>query len=343
MHSPRLLIRVAVLALAAIAGNMIQHRLVWSSESLKPKFSKVSPGAGLKRIFGKQAIANFFKGLFKLIALGAVLLLGILQGILLAAAASILLLLARVSRPHVAFLGRVPGTNRYSDIARHPENEALPGVIAFRPEASVIYVNADAVREEVLSRLGASDIRMVVCDLSASPYIDLAGSRMLHELHRATGLVVHLAVLDGSDVFYLEKIGDRMSAAIPTRVGGRQPAHCTAVGKAMLSSLPTEQVEVMLRGSGLHRYTDSTITDPATLADRLEVVRDNGYAIDEGEKENGVRCVAVPVLGAPARMAMSISGPAPRMTDELVDRLSPKLLREAAAISALLGHRPSLS
>src|SRR3954454_8643657 len=62
-----------MLALAAIAGNMIQHRLVWSSESLKPKFSKVSPGAGLKRIFGKQAAANFGKGLFKVVALGAVM------------------------------------------------------------------------------------------------------------------------------------------------------------------------------------------------------------------------------------------------------------------------------
>src|SRR5947199_519859 len=63
-----------MLALAAIAGNMIQHRLVWSSESLKPKFSKRSPGAGLKRTFGKQAAANFAKGLFKLIALGAVMM-----------------------------------------------------------------------------------------------------------------------------------------------------------------------------------------------------------------------------------------------------------------------------
>src|SRR5437667_5156501 len=62
-----------MLALAAIAGNMIQHRLVWSTESLKPKFSKISPGAGFKRVFGKQAIANFFKGLFKLIALGVVM------------------------------------------------------------------------------------------------------------------------------------------------------------------------------------------------------------------------------------------------------------------------------
>jgi high affinity sulfate transporter 1 len=120
------------------------------------------------------------------IAIGGVLLLGILHGILLAALASVLMLLARASRPHVAFLGRVPGTNSYSDLARHPENEPLPGVIAFRPEASLLYMNAAAVQEAVLNRLeaaGSSSIRLVVCDLSASPYIDLAGSHMLHELH----------------------------------------------------------------------------------------------------------------------------------------------------------------
>ena len=87
------------------------------------------------------------------IALGAVLLLGILQGILLAALASILMLLARASHPHVAFLGRIPGTNSYSDLARHSENEPLPNVIAFRPEASLLYVNADSVLESVLSHL----------------------------------------------------------------------------------------------------------------------------------------------------------------------------------------------
>ena len=120
------------------------------------------------------------------VALVGVLLLGILQGILLAALASILLLLARVSRPHVAFLGRVPGTNSYSDLDRHPENEPLPGVIAFRPEASLIYANADAVLESVLNRLreaAPSVIHLTVCDLSAAPYLDLAGARMLHELN----------------------------------------------------------------------------------------------------------------------------------------------------------------
>jgi SulP family sulfate permease len=122
------------------------------------------------------------------IALGAVLLLGILHGILLAALASVLLLLARASRPHVAFLGRVPGTDSYSDMERHPENEPLPGVIAFRPEASLIYVNAESVLESVLGRLRAAGaVRLMVCDLSASPYVDLAGARMLHDLHGELG------------------------------------------------------------------------------------------------------------------------------------------------------------
>jgi sulfate permease, SulP family len=129
------------------------------------------------------------------IALAGVLLLGILQGILLAAAASVLLLLMRASQPHVAFLGRLPGTSLYSDLERNPQNEALPGVIAFRPEVSMTYINADVVLEAVLRRLEAAEpasIRVVVCDLSASPYVDLSGSRALHELHK------RLAALGGA-------------------------------------------------------------------------------------------------------------------------------------------------
>ena len=151
------------------------------------------------------------------IALGAVLLLGILQGILLAALASVLMLLVSASRPHVAFLGQVPGTNNYSDMARHPENQPLPGVIAFRPEASLLYVNADAVLEAVLSRLdapAASEIRMVICDLSASPHIDLAGSRMLHELHGklaargiALRIIAHARV---RDLLRADGVGDKV-------------------------------------------------------------------------------------------------------------------------------------
>ena len=152
------------------------------------------------------------------IALVAVLLLGILQGILLAALASILLLLVRASRPHVAFLGRVPGTNSYSDIARHPENEDIGDVIAFRPEASLMYINADVVLETVLRRLRTKDrvgTRLVICDLSASPYIDLAGSRMLHELHAelsARGIALRIVGARGRlrDLLRADGVGEKI-------------------------------------------------------------------------------------------------------------------------------------
>src|SRR3954447_12224768 len=118
------------------------------------------------------------------IALVSVLLLGILQGVLPASIASIFLLLARASRPNIAFLGRLPGTGRYSDCARHEGVERLVGVIAFRPEASLLYINAEMILQSVLDALRASsEIKLVACDLSASPYIDLAGARMLRDLH----------------------------------------------------------------------------------------------------------------------------------------------------------------
>lgn len=119
------------------------------------------------------------------IALVSVLFLGILQGVLLAAVASIFLLLLRASRPNVAFLGRLPGSGRYSDRARHDDVEPLTGIIAFRPETSLLYVNAETIFDTVVAALQTSPgIKLVVCDLSASPFIDLAGSRMLHDLHQ---------------------------------------------------------------------------------------------------------------------------------------------------------------
>ncbi|MGB8749483.1 MAG: SulP family inorganic anion transporter [Pseudolabrys sp.] len=157
------------------------------------------------------------------IAIMGVLLLGILQGILLAALISILLLLARASRPHVALLGRVPGTNSYSDLARHPENEPLGSVIACRPEASLLYVNAGYVLETVMASVlrNRSKIRAVVCDLSASPYIDLAGARTLHALHdelAAQGIALQIVGARG-------RVRDLLRAdGLAEKVGGLERA-----------------------------------------------------------------------------------------------------------------------
>jgi len=120
-----------------------------------------------------------------MIALVAVLLLGILKGVLVAVIASILLLLHRVAFPHVAVLGRIPRTTRFSDLARHPDNEPLPGIAVFRVEAALLYFNVDHVLREILRHVDArgEPVRLVVCDLSTSPYVDIAGARMLAKLH----------------------------------------------------------------------------------------------------------------------------------------------------------------
>jgi len=118
-----------------------------------------------------------------MVALVGVLMMGVLDGVVIAVLASVLMLLAQTSRPHVAFLGRIPGTSRFSDLARHPNNEPIPGVIAFRPEASILYFNADHVLETVRQRAAAeTGVVRVVCDLSNSPYVDVAGARMLRRL-----------------------------------------------------------------------------------------------------------------------------------------------------------------
>jgi MFS superfamily sulfate permease-like transporter len=118
------------------------------------------------------------------VALAGVLLMGVLDGVIIAVLASVAMLLFRVTRPHVAFLGRIPGTDRFSDATRHPENEAIPGVLAFRVEGSLVYFNVDHVLQAVLQRVDSEPkLRRAVYDLSNTPYVDVAGSRMLRRLH----------------------------------------------------------------------------------------------------------------------------------------------------------------
>ena len=92
-------------------------------------------------------------------ALTGVLVMGILDGVMIAVLASVLMLLRRAARPHVAFLGRIPGTNRFSDLARHPDNEPLPGLLVFRVQSSLLYFNVDYVLETVRRREGAGGIK----------------------------------------------------------------------------------------------------------------------------------------------------------------------------------------
>jgi high affinity sulfate transporter 1 len=118
-------------------------------------------------------------------ALLGVLGSGLLRGVLIGAIISLVQLLRRASRPHVAFLGRIPGARRYSDMARHPDNEPIPGALLFRTEASLLYFNADYVRDTVMKRAAetGAGLRLAICDLSTSPHVDLAGAEMLAGLY----------------------------------------------------------------------------------------------------------------------------------------------------------------
>jgi sulfate permease, SulP family len=135
----------------------------------------------LKRLYRSSR----YEFAISMVAFVGVLLLGILKGVLLAAVVSLLTLLRRATRPHVAFLGRIPGTRRYSDLERNPDNELVPGALLFRVEASVLYFNAEHVRQELWTGIHALDSkpRLVLGDLSTSPYVDVAGARMLRDLH----------------------------------------------------------------------------------------------------------------------------------------------------------------
>ncbi len=116
--------------------------------------------------------------------LAGVLSSGLLRGVLIGAVISLVLLIRRAARPHVAVLGRIPGTRRFSDRERHPDNELIPGVTIFRPESGLMYFNMDHVRDTVLERArhDAPPASLVVIDLSAAPYVDMHGAHMLAEL-----------------------------------------------------------------------------------------------------------------------------------------------------------------
>lgn len=164
-------------------------------------------------------------------------------------------------------------------------------------------------------------------------------------LRNEFGETVHLTVLDGSEVVYLEKMaGLHPIGFMSSRVGGRAPAYCTGVGKALLAYLPDEELQRRLSSTKLARYTDSTITDVNALRAELAEVRRRGFAIDEEEHEVSVKCVAVPIFDHKGiAAAMSVSGPVERMDQHAKEgNLIEKLQQAAAEISAQMGGRQTV-
>ena len=119
------------------------------------------------------------------VAFAGVIVFGILKGVILAAVASIILLLRAISDPHIAILGRIPGTKRYTDIVRHPDNELIPGVLIFRVEASLFYFNTENIRKRIWIEIlrSQNSLKCVIFDLGTSPYVDISGARLIKKLY----------------------------------------------------------------------------------------------------------------------------------------------------------------
>ncbi len=189
------------------------------------------------------------------------------------------------------------------------------------------YVRQESSRQYVLGS------KLMFLGESASQMLSTWARPHLAGLVDDVGETANLAMLDGDHIMYVAQVPSRHSMRMFTEVGRRVLPHCTAVGKALLATMPKAKVRDILERTGMPQETEHTITGVNEFIAALEWAAQHGYAVDEGEQEVGVRCVAVAVPDIPSALAISISGPAPRMTEELVDRTVPLLHSAAAALS----------
>ncbi|MEQ8675429.1 MAG: IclR family transcriptional regulator [Aggregatilineales bacterium] len=156
------------------------------------------------------------------------------------------------------------------------------------------------------------------------------------------GETVHLAVLNEGEIIYIERVEGLRTQGMYTRIGKRAPAHCTALGKVLLSNLQEEfWFDDVVNRHGLKSFSETTITSVDALRQELDQIRQRGYAIDNGETGEAVRCVAAPIRDYTAQVvaAVSISGPQSQITFDRVDDLGKSVCQAANRISNKLGYK----
>lgn len=165
----------------------------------------------------------------------------------------------------------------------------------------------------------------------------------LESLVRDTGETGHLAVLDAGEAIYIERVEARRALRVPSAVGRGYPAHATNLGKVLLADLEPERLAEIVRERGLSAYTPHTIVDPNALDLELSRIRERGYAIDNEEYDEGLRCIGAPVRDHSGRVvaALGIGGPVTRITPARVEDLSTLVMAAASGLSRRLGAHQS--
>jgi IclR family acetate operon transcriptional repressor len=158
----------------------------------------------------------------------------------------------------------------------------------------------------------------------------------LEELRDRVDETVNLGVFDGAQVVYVDIIESQRAMRLAARKGDRDPLHSTALGKAIASRLPSEEVRRVLSLTGMPRLTSRTITSPELLLAALDEIRERGYALDDGENEEGARCIAVPLERVRPLIAVSVSAPAVRLDLAKVEEIAAALRETADRLAAEL-------
>lgn len=185
-------------------------------------------------------------------------------------------------------------------------------------------------------------LRMLHYGLAVQNHMDMVRDAQPHleKLSALYGETAHMATLSGTEIVYVAKAESTRNIRMVTQIGGKTPAHCSALGKVLLAALPEEQLSALIEQMDFTRYTPATVTDPARFLQELEDVRRNGYAYDQEERESGLFCIAAPILDAQKKCiaAISISIPAGRAAEHDIAAITKSVLETANTISTQLGH-----
>jgi DNA-binding IclR family transcriptional regulator len=239
-------------------------------------------------------------------------------------------------------LSQFPNGLSLGELARKAN---LPKGTAHRLLASMAYF--DFIRQEPTTKNYHLGFKLVDLGNLLLSQIDLRSQArpLLIDLSETVKETVHLVVLDRDKALYVDKVDLHPKASglqMVSRLGSRIALHCSSVGKVLLAHMEETDAARLIAGTGLVKRTPNTISDPDELMRHLACVRANGYAIDDEENEEGIRCVAAPIRNGSGRAeaAVSISGPTTRITTERIEtELKNLVCQTANNISVQLGCR----
>lgn len=216
------------------------------------------------------------------------------------------------------------------------------------PKSSVHEILTTLVQEGILDKDGDRNRYYLAAKLfelgnraRASLEIRKVAAHFLKALNGQLDETVHLTILDNGEVLYVECFESTKRLRTYSVIGVRAPLHCTAVGKAILAFLPGDDIERIIRTKGLEKFTDNTITEKGPLLEDLKKIAQLGYAVDNMEHEEGVKCVGAPIRNHRGAVfaSISVSGPSQRLTPDRIPEIAKMVASTANEISRRLGYR----